>query len=105
MIRKALKFAFHSRLFSPKGFLIRAAILALAFAVFHALGLRENTSIICGTWPAGQTPGEWTAALGITYIALYFGFVLVAPILTLAAGLMLAWQYLRPPHPQTEKQG
>jgi hypothetical protein len=98
MIRKVVRVAFHSRFLCPKGLLLRAAIIAIAFAVLHALGCRENTSIICGTWPAGQTPGMWTAGMGVAYILLYFGFILATPIFLLAGCMMFAWQYLRPAH-------
>jgi hypothetical protein len=75
-------------LFSPRGFLICAATLALAFAVCHVAGLREYTSILCGQAPTGSYADWWAIHLGMAYVVFYFAFVLVVPILVLAAGIL-----------------
>ena len=82
------------RFFSPSGLILRAALIAAAFLVCHVLGWRQYTTIASGTAPAafgGQSVG---AALGILYIASYFGFVLLAPVLVLAAGLVALYQHV-----------
>jgi len=74
-------------LFSPAGLLLRAALLAASFAVCHALGFREYTTILCGTAPAGTSVASWQSIAGVLYIFFYFGFVLGAPIMLLSAAL------------------
>src|SRR5580704_18005473 len=63
--------------------LVAAAVLVGAYGIADGLGLRQYTSIISGTMSAG----DWTSSvfLCIIYIGLYFGAVLAAPILALAA--------------------
>jgi hypothetical protein len=72
---------------SPAGLAIAAVIIAVAFGVAHALGLRPYTAVLSGTAPPGASGGA-AIALGLAYVALYFAFVIVAPILLIAAGVM-----------------
>lgn len=75
-------------LFSPKGFLVRAALIGIVYLVCHAAGLREHTAFLSGT---DATAGAWragSAILGAIYLLSYFAFVLAAPVLVLAAGLL-----------------
>ena len=64
---------------SPRGFAVAALGLAAAFLVLHVLGFREETRFLSGT-PANVTQG-------MLYAVFYFLFVLVVPILVIAAGL------------------
>lgn len=81
-----------SRLFTPRGLLVRAVLLT-AILLLHIFGLREYTCIFSGTSPTGgQPPDLVTASLGATYAVLYLLVVLVVPIATLAAGFLLALQ-------------
>ena len=75
-------------LFSPRGFVQWAAVFAAMFLLAHAAGLREFTSILNGT--SGSTAISWNTAafLGVVYVLLYLGFVLIAPTLILAAILL-----------------
>lgn len=77
---------------SPKDLLQRAAVLALLFLVAHLAGLREFTSILCGT--VGSTEMSWrhSAELGVLYLILYMAFVLVVPVLVIAAAIVSAWR-------------
>ena len=68
------------KLFTPSGFLARAAAIVLAFGLAHALGWREETRFLSGT-PAN-------AKLGALYLLLYFGAVLVAPSLAFGAAFL-----------------
>lgn len=77
---------FKAELFSPKGFLIRAVLISVAYAVCHAAGLREYTTFLSGTTDGGNL--NQTIVLGVTYMAVYFAFVLGVPILLIAAGVM-----------------
>ena len=71
---------------TPKRFLRIAAILAGLYLIGHVAGLRELTSVLSGTFPASQLE----AFLGVAYAITWFGLVLVAPILTIAAALRYA---------------
>jgi hypothetical protein len=77
-----------SVLFSPVGFLALAALIAAAYHACDALDWREYTCILSGSVPLGAA--QATAMFrGGAYIILYFAYVLIAPILTLAAGLLV----------------
>jgi len=74
-------------MFSPRGLLVRAAILTLSYAIFHALGWREYASFLSGT-VAGVSSSQIKMCLGALYVMLHFACVLVVPVLVLAAGLL-----------------
>jgi hypothetical protein len=84
-------------LLSPRGLLLRAAIVALVFAVAHAAGLRAYTSILSGTSPTGNPADGGAALLGCVYVFLYFAFVIAVPIALIAAGLMALAERVLPP--------
>jgi len=66
---------------SPRRLGAAAALLAAVFVGCHALGLREEVSVLSGT-----SPGSEAAAIcGIAYVVAWMGAVVVAPILALAA--------------------
>ena len=77
-------------IFSPKGFLILAFYLALFFAVCHVVGLREHTAFISGTAASPDGSESSTMVFGVIYLCAYFGCVLLAPILVLAATILFA---------------
>lgn len=74
-----------------------AVLLALTFALVHALGFRAYTSILSGT---GSCNDRETLC-GLAYLTLYAVFVILVPVLLLAAGLLAltAWTIVvtRPP--------
>ncbi|MEO5803648.1 MAG: hypothetical protein ABIR24_08960 [Verrucomicrobiota bacterium] len=74
--------------FSPKDFLRRALVISVAFLIAHLAGLREYTSFLNGTMASVELGWKMCAFLGLGYLALYFAFVLVVPILILAASLL-----------------
>lgn len=87
--KSRLRQLFGTRLFTPSGFLVRAGQLAIAFFVVHAIGLREYTSILCGTLPIGDSPhATLQVILAAVYLVLYFSAVLVVPVLVIGAGVM-----------------
>ncbi len=59
----------------------RAVILIAAFALLHLLGARDSMGFLSGTVPAGQG----VPLLGACYLLAWFGVVVVAPILLVAA--------------------
>jgi hypothetical protein len=72
-------------LVSPRGFLAAAALIGALYGASRLAGLREDTAVLSGTEPAGGAAG---AALGLLYVCLHFAWVLGAPILVLAAGIL-----------------
>ncbi len=93
-------------LFSPLGLLLRAAGITVVFAFFEAFGLREYTTILCGSAPTGG-PGDGLAAIfALAYILFWFLFVLGVPVLTLGAGFQVLLLMLghREPPPPNEKE-
>lgn len=78
----------NDRFFSPRGFLLRAALLAAFLGILHLLGLRESASVLCGTYPEGAGIPELGAFLGLLYVLVYLGFAVAAPIFVLAAGFL-----------------
>jgi hypothetical protein len=77
-------------LLSPAGLAIGALVLALLYGVVHAAGLRADASILSGSAP----PDELGVPLGLAYVILYFGFVVLAPVAVIAAALMAIYQRL-----------
>jgi hypothetical protein len=77
-----------ARLFSPKGFLIRAAVLFLLFLALHAFGLRDSTSIVCGTAPAAG--GAAALFFATAYIVTYICATVAAPAMAIAAAIFAA---------------
>ena len=78
---------------SPIGLVLRALLLAAVFVVCEAAGLREHTTFLSGT---AASAGKWEASVvwGVIYILSYLGFVLLTPILLIAAAVLVAWQKL-----------
>ena len=72
-------------LISPSGYVVLATLLSVAYLAADAAGWRECTSILSGT-PSGP-PGfdDGSVWRGLAYVALYLGFVLLVPVLLIAA--------------------
>jgi hypothetical protein len=79
--------------FSPQGFLARALVISAVFLAVHLAGLREYTSVLNGT--VGPAAASWrtSAFLGVAYLAIYMAFVLLVPVLILAAGVLALWRW------------
>lgn len=69
----------------PWGLAGPALLIVAAFAAAHALGLRDNVSVVSGTAPAGG--GDLAVIGGVAYVAAWLAAVVVAPILGLAAAI------------------
>lgn len=78
-------------LFTPRGLLVRALVLAAIFAVLHLAGLRSQTSVLCATMQEEGSRQFWGAFAAAAYIVTYLLAVVVAPILAIAAGLLVLW--------------
>jgi len=79
---------------SAGDFVRHAALIVVLFAIAHAIGLREYTTIISGTMASPSLGPAVCAFLGIGYMALYFGVVVLTPVLLLAAALLKLGQRL-----------
>jgi len=77
----------HSRLFSPKGFVLRAMGVAVIYLVLHVLGWRASMSIVCGTSPTGDMADTFALSKGCAYGMFYFLFHMAVPVLFIAAGI------------------
>lgn len=64
-----------------KALLVIAAVSLATFAILHACGFRDDTSVLSGA-PASS------AAAGVAYVAAYFGAIVIAPVLLLAAAVL-----------------
>ena len=84
-MKTALDFVYRIFL-SSKAMLSWAAAIVIVFAILHALGWREYTSVLSGTIPNGLAPME-ASVKALAYMAAYFGSVLVAPILMIAVAI------------------
>jgi hypothetical protein len=86
-----LKSFFRAPLLSPKGFVLRASLLAVGFGICELAGLRDHTTFLSGT---SASAGGYQASVvfGVTYIVAYLGLAVVVPILLLAALLLRSWE-------------
>lgn len=77
------------RIFSPRGLVARALLLAAVYAACELAGWREATTFLSGS----QTGASWSATVwkGVAFLLAYHGAVLLGPILLIAAGLLAAW--------------
>ena len=79
-----------SRLISPVGFVVLAILICLAYLAADSAGWRQYTGVISGTpSPGASASGDLR---GLAYAGLYFANVLLAPILLLAAVMLLLIQ-------------
>ncbi|MGD1083357.1 MAG: hypothetical protein ABSA47_01245 [Verrucomicrobiota bacterium] len=78
--------------FSPRGFVLRAIFIAAAFAVAHLAGLRDYTSVLAGTVGPASAGLGISIFLGAAYLFLYMAFVILAPVLLLAAAILALCQ-------------
>ena len=74
---------------------VAGALLVLAlFGAMHLLGWRADTCIISGTVPGSGAAADAAVLRGLLYAGAYFGAVVVAPLLIIAAGLQAGWSWL-----------
>jgi hypothetical protein len=77
---------------SPKDLVRRALVIAVAYFIVSAFGLREFTSILNGTMASLSLGWHTSAFLGLLYIFSYLAFVLITPTMLIAAGILLLWK-------------
>ena len=79
---------------SAKDMIQRAAAISGLFLVVHLAGFREFTGILNGTIGSLALGWNLSAFLAVFYIVLYLAFVIVVPVLLLAAAILMVWQRL-----------
>jgi hypothetical protein len=85
-----------AKFLSPKDMIQRAGAITGLFLLVHLAGFRECTSILNGTIGSLELGWNLSAFLAVIYILLYLAFVIVVPILVLAAVILMAWRRLHP---------
>ena len=80
--------------FSPKDFVRRAVFISLAFLAVHLAGLKDFTTILNGTMGSVDLGWQLSAVLGVTYIFAWLAFVILVPMLLIAAGLLSLWNQM-----------
>ena len=80
---------------TPKDFLLKALLLSTLFLAAHLAGWREYTTFLSGTSATPELSWNQAAFRGMVYLLLFFGQVLMVPILLIAAGLLALWRRLR----------
>ena len=77
---------------SARDLLQRALGLSGLFLLAHLAGLREFTSVLNGT--VGSVAAGWklSSFLALVYILLYLAFVILVPVLVLAALILAVWR-------------
>ena len=86
-MKARLKAWLKAPMFTPAGFLVRAAALALGYALLSLCGLRAYMSVLSLTFPEG-TPRGLSLFFCLIYLLSYFSFILGVPILVIASGLL-----------------
>jgi len=77
---------------SAKDLLQRAVVISLLFLALHLAGFREFTGVLNGTIGSLALGWNLSAFLAVIYIVLYLAFVVLVPILILAAGILAIGQ-------------
>jgi hypothetical protein len=77
---------------SPKDLLQRAFAICVIFLLLHVAGLREYTSVLNGTVGSVALGWKLSGFLAVIYIVAYLAFVVLVPMLILAATILAAWQ-------------
>ena len=77
---------------SAKDMLQRAAAICILYLLVHLAGFREYTGILNGTIGSVALGWKLSTFLAGIYIMLYLAFVLLVPVLVLAAAILTVWQ-------------
>jgi hypothetical protein len=80
---------------SPKDMIQRAVAICGLFLVVHLAGFQEYTGILNGTIGSLDLGWKLSTFLAIIYIMVYLAFVLLVPVLVLAAAILVVRQRLR----------
>lgn len=70
----------------------RAAGISGLFLLAHLAGLREFTSVLNGTVGSTAVDVKLGTFLAAVYVLLYLAFVILVPVLILAATMLMVWR-------------
>lgn len=87
-----LRNLWRAEFFSPKDFLRRALVISVLFLIAHLASLREFSSLLNGTMGSVELGWRFSVFFGLSYIVLYLAFVLLVPMLILAATFLVLWR-------------
>ena len=77
---------------SARDMLQRAAAISVIFLLAHLAGFREYTGILNGTIGSLTLGWNLSAFLAVIYILFYLAFVVLVPVLVLAAAILTFWR-------------
>ena len=77
---------------SAKDLLQRAIAISGLFLTVHLAGFREFTGVLNGTIGSLTLGWNLSAFLAVIYIVFYLAFVVLVPVLVLAAGILMVGQ-------------
>ena len=77
---------------SAKDLVRRAVVLSIIYLLAQFIGLREFTTVLTGTAGSVQLGWRMSAFLGLLYLCIYLAFVLLVPMLIIAATLLVLYQ-------------
>jgi hypothetical protein len=80
---------------SPKDLAQRACAVSVIFLLLHLAGLRDFASILNGTVGSLSLGRNLSAFLALIYIGFYLAFVVLAPVMVLAAAMLAVTARLR----------
>ena len=85
--------------FSPAGLVLRAILITVLLCASELLGLREYTTFLSGTSANVNLSWHTASLLGLIHLLLYVAFILLVPILLIAAGSARGLEPLERPAP------
>ena len=77
---------------SARDMVQRAAAISGLFLLVHLAGFREYTGVLNGTIGSLELGWKLSTFLAGVYILLYLAFVILVPVLVLAAVILMGWQ-------------
>ena len=86
---------------SAKDLVRRAAVISVVYLVAQLIGLREFTTVLTGTAGSVQLGWRMSAFLGLLYLCIYLAFVLLVPMLLIAATLLALYRKYTESHVQS----
>jgi len=87
----------HAGAWTPTGLIRRAALVSFAFVLARAIGLQQFATVLNGTTGSVALGWQLSGFLGVLFVCLYLGAVLLAPVLLIASAFLALWQrFLQP---------
>jgi hypothetical protein len=84
----------HAEFLSARDLIQRAVAISGLFLVLHLARFQEYTGILNGTIGSLDLGWKLSTFLAVFYIVLYLAFVILVPVLLLAAVILAVWQRL-----------